>query len=61
MAISSLPTATPQYWCTFPNGDPVLGDGDEVVFAYDGTGGIRSVVGGRELEIIASFTGETCT
>lgn len=34
---------------------------EEVVFAYSGTGGIRSVVGGRELEIIASFTGETCT
>ena len=59
-AISSLPTATPQYWCTFTNGDPVDGDSDEVVFAYDGTGDIRSVVGGRVLPV-TSFTGVTCT
>ena len=56
----TLDTATPQYYVTYPNGDPVLADSDEVVFQYDGTGNIKSVTGGVPLAI-GSLTGETCT
>ena len=48
-------------YCTYPNGDPVLGDSDAVVFFYDNTiGDIKSVTGSIPLAT-GSYTGDTCS
>ena len=55
--LNSLPTATPQYYCVFPNGPPVAGD--VIQFHYLGNGDIRSVTGQVELPS-GAIIGEVC-
>ena len=55
------PSSEITLYCTYPNGDPVLGDSDAVVFFYDNAiGDIKSVTGGIPLAT-GSYTGDTCS